>query len=139
MSGTKRRRNLTRTQLLPLDRMRVKIMSTINFVAVEMLQSGVAQEFQLKAIEQSIYLVREYSRAGYGTLRPGLYEAALKAFRQCATAENSGLFRADKSACALFSEVAVLLDWQSLRVPRHVFEAADARLETLAAAQSDGR
>ncbi len=114
--------------LLPLNSVLVQNMSLVNHLAIETLRAGVAQAFHLTLMDQAIFFMREFCRAGYGIAREGLLDAAVEAYRGCTAADESGVFRADESTCALFCEVLALLDHQLVHIPVHVFMAADGKL-----------
>ncbi len=117
--------------LLPLNPAFVQSMSLVNHLAIETLRAGVAQGFHLTLMDEAIYFVREFCRAGFGVIREGLFDSAMDAYRRCMAADESGCFRADESACALFCEVLALLDCQLERIPVHVLATADTRLGRL--------
>ena len=128
---TPRRIPRTKAMLLPLNPGLVRSMSLVNHLAIETLRAGVAQAFHLTLMDQAIFFMREFCRAGYGIAREGLLDAAIEAYRRCTAAVESGAFRADESACALLGEVLTLLDHQLVRIPVHVFVAADGKLGRL--------
>ncbi len=114
--------------LLPLNAVLVRHMSLVNHLAIETLRAGFAVAVHLTLIDQAIFLMREFCRAGYGIAREGLIDGAIDAYRRCTAADKSGAFHADESACALFCEVLALLDSQLETIPAHVMATADHAL-----------
>jgi hypothetical protein len=118
----------TRMELLPLNTDFIRRASLVNHLAIETLRAGVGAAFHLTLIDEAIFLAREFRREGYGVAREGLIETAVDAYVQSTTPDESGAYRADDAACAVFGDVVTLLDRQFECIPAHVMRTVNARL-----------
>jgi hypothetical protein len=108
-------------------------MSLVNHLAIEVLHRGVGEGLRQTLMDESIFFVHEFCRAGYDLARTGLVDAAIEAYRRTIAVGSPGAFRADEAACRLFCEIVAVLDRQFERIPVYVWIEANGRLARIEA------